>query len=93
MIEFRGVVNIDAKGEVVCFCSELEVLQGKCICQKKDNCPEAIINIEVIPGTRPSERGVKRAAEVSRDLDREVVKIKEGLSSLEKAIKKTKFRL
>jgi hypothetical protein len=92
-MEFRGVVNINEKGEVVCFCSEKEALQGKCLCQTRDNCPDAIISIEVIPGTRPSEKGVKKVAKATKDITKEVVKIKEGLSRLEQAVKKTKFRI
>ena len=92
-MEFRGVVNINEKDEIVCFCSHIEVLQGKCICKDRDNCPEAIISVEVIPGTRPSETGAKKIVKVSRDVVKEVEKIKEGLSRLEQAVKKTKFRI
>lgn len=92
-MEFRGVVNINDKGEVVCFCSQEEALQGKCICQVRDNCPEAIISIELIPGSRPSEKGVRRTSDVGKKLVKETTKIKEGLSRLEQAIKKTKFRV
>lgn len=93
MIEFRGVVNIDEKGEVVCLCSHKEVLQGKCICQKKENCPEAIISIDVIPGSRLSEKTQRPATKSKQTLVKDVAKIKEGLSRLEQAVKKTKFRL
>ncbi len=93
MIEFRGIVNINDKGEVICFCSHTEALQGKCLCRNKDNCPEAIISIEIIPGTRPSEQGVKQASKAKQTIAKEVTKIKEGLAHLEKAVRKTKFRL
>jgi len=93
MVEFRGVVNINEKGEVVCFCSQAEALQGKCLCQQRDNCPEAVISIEVIPGTRPSEKGIRKVAKSAEDVNKEVIKIKEGLTRLEKAVKNSKFRL
>lgn len=93
MVEFQGIVNINAQGEVVCFCTREEAMQGKCICRKKHDCPEAIINIEVLPGTRPSERSVAQLTKTSEKVDKEVNKIKEGLSKLEKAVKGTKFRI
>ena len=93
MTEFRGVVNINDRGEVVCFCSQEEALQGKCLCQKEKDCPEAIISVEVIPGTRPSEKEVKQILKTKENFTKEVTKIKEGLSRLEQAVKKTRFRL
>lgn len=93
MVEFRGVVNINERGEIICFCSQEEAMRGKCACQNKYNCPEAMINIEVLPGTRPSERGVKRVEDSTERVAKEVTKIKEGLSRLEQAVKKTKFRI
>ncbi len=92
-MEFRGVVNINDRGEIICFCSQEEALQGKCICQDRDDCPEAMICIEVIQGTRPSEKGVKKIVKAREDIGKEVIKIKEGLSRLEQAVKKTKFRI
>lgn len=92
-MEFRGIVNIDAKGEVVCFCTMEEALRGECACQLRDNCPEAMISIEVIPNSRPSDRGVKRVEHKNDQIVKSVEKIKEGLSRLEQAAKKTKFRI
>ena len=92
-MQFRGVVNIDSNGEVVCFCTKDEALRGQCSCQNKYNCPEAIISVDVISGTRPSEREVQKVTKVGKDLTKQVTRIKEGLSQLERALKKTKFRL
>jgi len=92
-MEFRGVVNINEAGEVVCFCSHKEVLQGKCTCQKKYDLPQAIISVEVIPGSRPSEREVKKVKKAGREIVEEVNKIKAGLTQFEKAIKGSKFRV
>jgi hypothetical protein len=92
-MEFRGVVNINDVGDVICFCSQKEVLQGKCLCQNRDNCPEAIISIDVIPGSRPSEKGTQKITKSQDKLSKEVTKIKEGLSRLEQAVKGSRFRL
>jgi hypothetical protein len=92
-MEFRGVVNINAKGDVVCFCSQREVLQGKCACHKRDDCPEAVISVEVLEGTRPSEKNINQASKTISKVTKSTEKIKEGLSKLEQAVKKTKFRL
>ena len=94
MVEFRGVVNFNGSGEVVCFCSKAEVLRGNCTCQKRDDCPEAMISIEVIPGTRPSEQKLKEEIKkVDRALTHDFSKIKESLARFEKTIKGSKFRL
>ena len=92
-MEFRGVVNIDSRGDIICFCSQREVLQGKCICHKKDDCPEAVISVEVIEGTRPSEKNIDQVSKSISEITKSTVKIKEGLSKLEQSVKKTKFRL
>jgi hypothetical protein len=92
-MEFRGVVNINEAGEIVCFCSRKEALQGKCLCRNRDDCPEAIINIEVIPNSRPSEVGIKKISKTNEKVRKEVIKIKEGLTRLEDAVKRTRFRI
>ena len=92
-MEFKGVVNINNKNEVICFCSHQEVLQGKCICQKRDDCPEAIISVEILEGTRPSEKNINQVSKSISEITKSTVKIKEGLSKLEREVKKTKFRL
>ncbi len=94
MVEFRGVVNINPQGEVVCFCSTEEALRGKCKCQRDHDCPEAIINFEIIQGSRPSERGVTKIRKTTAKIDRQVIKIRESLSQVEKSVKKfSKFRI
>jgi hypothetical protein len=92
-MEFKGVVNINEAGEVVCFCSHKEVLQGKCACHKKYDLPQAIISVEVIPGSRPSEQAAKKADKAGRELVKDANKIKEGLTQLEKSVKGSKFRV
>jgi hypothetical protein len=93
MVEFRGVVNINEQGEIVCFCSLEEAMRGHCVCQNKYDCPEAIISVETLPGTKPSEKGAKQIVTDTERVAKEVTKIKEGLSRLEQAVRKTKFRL
>lgn len=93
MIEFKGVVNLNKNDEVVCFCSQEEVLRGKCICKNRDDCPDAIINIELIPGSRPSEQTEKQTTNTVKKITKDVIKIKEGLVQFEKAVKDIKFRL
>jgi hypothetical protein len=92
-MEFRGVVNINSKGDIICFCSQREVLQGKCICHIKDDCPEAVISVDVLDGTRPSEKSIDRVSKSVSEISKSAGKIKAGLSSLEQAVKKTKFKL
>ena len=93
MSEFKGVVNLNSKGEVVCFCSEEEYLRGSCTCKVTYDCPDAIIHIEVLEGTRPSELGVKDVDKALVKVAKETTRIKEGLAELEKALKGRKFRV
>jgi hypothetical protein len=92
-MEFRGVVNFNDKGEVVCFCSQEEYLRGSCTCKFTDDCPDAVISIDVIPGSRPSEMGIQKVKKTLKVVAKETTKLKEGLAQLEKAIKGKKFRL
>jgi len=94
MEEFRGIVNIE-EGRVVCFCDEQEYLQGKHPCRDQYDCPLAIINVEVVEGSCPSEQAPKDAIKkLQKNAKREVDKIKAGLGRLEAAVKKNKrFRI
>jgi len=101
MISFCGVVRFDSNGQMVCFCYEQDVKAGICECQRKFDCPEAKIDISIIPGTRPSEIQGAEINRTNRDVENAIKstvksaeKIKEGLSQLEKAIKRnSKFRI
>ncbi len=93
MYEFKGVVNFNTKGEVVCFCSEKEVLQGKCGCRDRYDCPEALVTIEVIPGSKPSEKKVRDIKKTGQEIIQDFSKIKESLVRFEKSIKGSKFRI
>lgn len=101
MTKFHGIVNLDESGEVLCFCSYEEYEAGRCSCRTKYDCPEAMIEIHVIPGTKPSEQATSQISAKSRELknnlqniEKSATKIKEGLSNLEKSLKGRKdFRI
>jgi hypothetical protein len=89
--KFHCVLHLDDEGEVVCFCPYEEAVQGRCVCRDAYNCSEAMMEITIIPGTRPSDRDFeplkkveKAAKKVSKNLD----SIKKGISRLERDMKK-----
>ena len=101
MTKLHAIVNFDNNGEVVCFCSYEEYEAGRCACRNNYDCPEAMIEINVIPGTKPSEQVTSQISAKSRelksnlrDIEKSASKIKEGLSNLEKSLKGRKdFRI
>ena len=100
MAAFRAIVNIDKDGDVTCFCPYDNYLKGHCECRDKFDCPEAMIEITVLPKSRPSEQaqaGIKKVTKDLKDSNREIKKannrIKQGLSQLEKATKNTRWRI
>jgi hypothetical protein len=97
---FHAIVRFDSQGELVCFCAYEDYLRGECGCREKYNCPEAMIDITVLPQSRPSERGLKKMTKVTKEANQafkkvaeETNRIKQGVSKLEKAIKGTRFRI
>lgn len=100
MSSFRAIVNVDAEGDVTCFCPYENYLKGNCECRVKFDCPEAMIEITVLPKSRPSEQaelGIKKIAREIKKSERVVKKandrIKQGLSQLEKATKGNRWRI
>lgn len=100
MTAFRAIVNLDEDGDVTCFCPYDNYLKGKCECREKFNCPEAMIEITVLPKSRPSEQaqaGIKKVTRELKDSERKMKKsndrIKQGLSQLEKATKGNRWRI
>lgn len=101
MTRVHAIVNFDESGEVLCFCSYEEYAAGRCACRNTYDCPEAMIEIRVIPGTKPSEQIMSKIGAKSRELknnlrgiEKSASKIKEGLSNLEKSLKGRKdFRI
>ena len=100
MSSFRAIVNLDEDGDVTCFCPYENYLKGHCKCRDKFDCPEAMIEITVLPKSRPSEQaelGIKKVARELKESERTMKKandrIKQGLSQLEKATKGTRWRI
>jgi len=98
--KFHGIVNFNEAGEVVCFCSYEEYLRGKCVCRETKDCPEAMIEITVMPTSKPSEKGVREIKKVQKETTKALKKvtaqtnrIKQGVTRLEKAIKGSRFRI
>lgn len=98
--KFHGIVNMNSAGEVICFCSYEEYLRGKCVCREKHDCPEAMIEITVLPNSKPSEQSVQEIKKVQKQTSGALRKalaqtnqIKQGVSRLEQAIKGTRFKI
>ncbi len=93
--KFHGIILLNDNDEIVCFCSYDDYLQGNCACRDKYDCPEALIEVTVLPGSRPSDK-MKRAVKDIKKASKDVVKhtriinnsIKKGLVDLEKAVRK-----
>lgn len=100
MSSFRAIVNLDEEGDVTCFCPYENYLKGNCKCRDKFDCPEAMIEITVLPKSRPSEKvelGIKKVTKELKNSERDMKKannrIKQGLSELEKATKGNRWRI
>jgi hypothetical protein len=100
MSAFRAIVNLDEDGDVTCFCPYENYLKGECACRDRFDCPEAMIEITVLPKSRPSEQaelGIKKVARELKESERTMKKandrIKQGLSQLEKATKGNRWRI
>ncbi len=100
MARMHVILNTDATGDIKCFCPYEEYLQGLCVCREKFDCPEAIIEFKILVGTKPSEQTDATFNKINRDLkktarvvEQKAGKIKQGLASLEKAIKRSKFKI
>lgn len=100
MSSFRAIVNVDEEGDVTCFCPYENYLKGNCECRDQFDCPEAMIEITVLPNSRPSAQaklGIKKIERELKKSGRTVKKandrIKQGLSQLEKATKGNRWRI
>ena len=100
MEKLHIIANIDEDGDLICFCPYEDYLKGDCICRDKADCPEAMINITILPNSRPSQQGVQKVTSEVKKVEKQVRhvikstnKIKEGLNSLDQAMRKNKFRL
>ena len=89
--QFHGIVKLNAAGEVVCFCSYDDYLRNACACREKYDCPEAMIEVTVLPGTRPSDQDLLPLKEMERDIkkvSKNINSIKRGVSRLERDMRK-----
>ncbi len=98
--KFHGIVNFNTAGQVVCFCSYEEYLRGKCVCREKNDCPEAMIEITVLPNSKPSQQRrqevkklEKQATKTLKKVTAQTNRIKQGVTRLEKAIKGSRFKI
>lgn len=90
MIRLHGIVNFNEEGEVICFCSYEEYQAGRCACRNRQDCPEAMIEITVIPGTKPSEQAKVELEKTFKDVEHGAKTIKQGLYELEKTLRNRK---
>lgn len=89
------ILNLNSDGTIECFCPYTDYLRGDCACRDKFDCPEAIIDIKIVTGSRPSEKITGDLNKIERELKTTVRnarqqsrKIKQGLVGLEKAVGK-----
>jgi len=89
--KFHGIVRTDGNGNLVCFCSYEEYLRGVCGCREQFNCPEAMIEFTVLPGTKPSDQDLlplKKAKRNIKKVTKNINSIKQGVSRLERDMRK-----
>ena len=87
----HGIVRVDENGDTVCFCSYEDYLRGVCGCRERFDCPEAMVDITVIQGTRPSDQDLlplKKAKRNMKKVSKSINSIKQGVSRLERDMKK-----
>jgi len=92
---FHGIVRLNAVGDVVCFCSYDDYLRNACACREKYDCPEAMVEVTVLPGTRPSEQALeplKKAEREIKKVSKNINSIKKGVSRLERDMRKFPIR-
>ena len=100
LTKFHALVNLNSEGDILCFCPYDEYLQGLCKCRDQFDCPEAIIEVTVLPKSRPSEqetqdlrRVTREAKRVDKELKKTSHRIKQGVGRLEKAIQKSRWKI
>ena len=89
--KFHGIVRLNSVYEVVCFCPYEDRLSKEGACRDKYDCPEAMIEITPIPGTRPSDyilEPLKKAQRTMKKVSKNINSIKRGVSRLERDMRK-----
>ena len=87
----HGIVRLNSDGKVVCFCPYDDYLRNRCVCRDKFDCPEAMIEVTVIPGTRPSDQDLeplRKAERTIKKVTKNINSIKKGISRLERDMRK-----
>ncbi|KKM87810.1 hypothetical protein LCGC14_1265090 [marine sediment metagenome] len=75
----------------MCFCTYDAYLRNRCVCRDKFDCPEAMVEVTVIPGTRPSEQDLaplRKAERTIKKVTKNINSIKKGISRLERDMRK-----
>lgn len=78
--------------KVTCFCRKEEWEKQRYSCRNVYDCPEALVDFKVIPGTRPSDlplaetrNAVNKLEEANRKIQNCSRVLKQGITALEKA--------
>ncbi len=101
MSSFRAIVNVDEDGDITCFCPYENYLKGNCRCRNEGiDCPEGIMDITVMPNSRPSDlevieirKATRKISESKREFKKATDRIKQGVSQLEKVTKSNRWRI
>ena len=64
----HALVNLSVDGNLICFCPYEEYLQGLCECRERFDCPESIIEITVLPNSRPSDQEARKIRKATREV-------------------------
>ncbi len=99
------IVHLNEAGELICFCPYEESLRDRCACQEQYDCPEALMEITILPNSRPSQQDTissqlgraskeagKAVKELRKSVNRDFNSIKQGLSRLEQSLRKAPFK-
>jgi len=97
--QLHSLVCIE-EGVVTCFCKLSDWKSKQYKCRVIYNCPEALLDVKVLPFTRPSDEikasvntAIKSITKSTAAFGAAPNKIKQGIVGLEKAIEKLKFRI
>ncbi len=97
--QFTGFASTDDSG-VTCFCTYEPGSESEPPCRKQHNCSEAHVAVCVLPNSRPSDdvtaplrqanAAIKR---ITKDAQHHAQEIKRGVATLEKSIKRIRFKI